>query len=180
MKVTLAFLHWIITVLKHLGIGMANQLSKILRETSFFPRDFTHTNIEEDNIQYFGDKAGKDAFIPFRIDLNQETFTQDYDASIVSPISYTKAFPVTEEVDQYPISKMLKAFFVADNLKISDDVRNEMAKGFIKRYEISEDTDYQHITAASTAFFNCLKSSFSIKKVYRKYPVKYIPSKSSL
>lgn len=138
-----------------------------------YPRDFTHAEIREGNIRYFDEPSGKNFYPPYRIDLNLETFSGDYQSNIAAPVAYAPAVSVQDEADQYTLAKMLKAFFIADNLKYPPETRMEMAQAFAERYQLTEAIETDDITRASAAFFNYLKSAFTIKKVYRKYPVSF-------
>lgn len=137
-----------------------------------FPRDFPYSEPLEENIAYFNERAGKNYFPPLRIDINHETFDTEYLANTANAIRYDQGILIDDEVNQYIIAKMLKAFLIADNLNYSTDARLEMAEAFAERYGVTEGIDYQELTRISTSFYSFLKNNFSIKRMYRKYLVR--------
>ncbi len=138
-----------------------------------FPRDFTHTEIHEGNIRFFNGRIGKNIYTPYLIDLNQETFSTDFVSKMGSAITYAPAILLKDEEQQYTVAKMLKAFFIADNLKFSSETRAEMAQAFTERYQLSETVDPRDMIVASSSFYTYLKKNFDIKKVHRKYPLSF-------
>lgn len=148
----------------------------ILKDTPgelVFPRDFPHTDIIEGAIRFFEERAGKNFYAPYQIDLNQETFNTDYSLKISPPAVYNSAVSLQDDANQYSLAKMLKAFFVADHLDYQPEARLEMAEAFALRYDLVEFVDAQEMVDRATAFYDFLKNNFTIKKAHRKYPLTF-------
>ena len=142
-----------------------------------FPRDFTHADRKEDNIQYFEKSPGVVPFNPYRIDLSVESFNDEFTQRILNKNVYHAPLKIAEDADVYQIAKAFKAFLTADHIEYDNTTRLEMAKKLIARYEVAEDTTPERFVQNSSAFFNTLSQHFEIIESHRKYPVRYFYKK---
>ncbi|MFT5764528.1 MAG: ATP-dependent helicase/nuclease subunit A [Saprospiraceae bacterium] len=142
-----------------------------------FPRDFTHTDRKEDNIQYFEKSPGSTSYHPYQIDLSAESFNTEFTYQIVEKEVYHAPVKVEEEADVYQVAKAFKAFLTADDLAYENVARLQMAKNLIDRYEIGEDAKPERFVQNATAFYKKLEERFEIIESYRKYPIRYFYKK---
>ena len=80
-------------------------------------------------------------------------------------------FQVTEDTETYVLLKMIKAFLMADHLEYDNQLRIDMASGFLQRFEMVDAVSENALLEYSSKFLKYLNENFSIKKIYRKYPV---------
>ena len=140
-----------------------------------YPQDFPTAEIAEPDVLYPLPAPGKDTGIhPYVIDLNTESYDESYRVNILgSGQSYASALPVSEDADESAAANCFKAFLTADSLHYDPTDRLRNAQGLITRYELTEDVKPEKMLQQAEAFFTHLKSEFDIKKVWRRYPVRY-------
>ena len=109
--------------------------------------------------------------------MTQETFP-NIKAKVGATTQYGATIPIKEDVDEYQLAKMTKAFLIADHLEYDISERIGMAAAFIDRYEIEEDLmDAKALLNLSNTFHQYLADNFSIKKIHRKYPIRHFHNK---
>ncbi len=140
-----------------------------------FSRDFTTADQSEDAIQYFEKSKGVEPFQPYKIDLSQESFNDEFEQTILSTDVYHAPIKMQEaEANSYQLAKAFKAFLTADYIEYENKDRLQMAKNILDRYEVAEDSSPESFVQNSTAFYNKIEERFSIVETFRKYPVRYI------
>ena len=146
----------------------------LYKDTSveYFPKEFLYAEPSIEEVLFLEKRAGKQEHQPFQIDLTRENLT-DIRAKVGTISEYGVSLSTIENTDQYTLAKMTKAFLIADHQKYDISDRIEMAAEFIDRYELEESIDAKTLLNYSNAFFNSINENFSIKKIYRKYPVRY-------
>ncbi len=141
-----------------------------------FPKDFTHTEPKEEKILFLDERQGNREHKSYQIDLTKEQIS-DFTGKSGAMINYGSAFQITEDTDTYSLMKMTKAFLIADHLEYDNQLRWDMASGFLQRYELAETITEGTLVESSQNFFTYLNENFSIKKIYRKYPVRHFYQK---
>ncbi len=152
----------------------------ILKDTwreLIFSRDFRHALRVESDIQYFEKSPGSDLFHPYRIDLGEESFNEEFNQKILQKIVYNAPIEVKEEAEVYQVAKAFKAFLTADQVSYDDGGRLDLAKKIIARYEIEEETSTERFVQNSTAFYSKLTEQFQIEEIHRKYPIRFFYKK---
>lgn len=142
-----------------------------------FPKDFRYVEKEEETILYFENSPGPVPHTPYKIDLRTESFNDEFIYRIIKKNTYHPALEIPEEGDAYQIAKAFKAFLTADHLDYDSEFRLEMVRGIIERYEVAEQVKANLFLRNATAFYEQLHSLFSIKKIHRKYPIRYFYKK---
>jgi len=139
-----------------------------------YPQDFTTAEINEPTVFFPERASGKDdSYHPYRIDLSNEGFNEDYKISTTGQAqTYAAEFPAPEGADKTELAACFKAFLTADNVHYDKEDREQNAVGLIARFEQPEELDAKKMLQQAEAFFTHLKSNFNIKKVWRKYPVR--------
>lgn len=150
-----------------------DRILPIYTEVFPYPQDFTKAEISEPPI-FFSQKArGKDAgYHPYYIDLNSEGFDDNYTIKVQQTRTYASVFPAPEDADKSELAACFRAFLTADNLQYTNENRAQNALDLITRFEQPEGVEAKKMLQQAEAFFKQLKSDFTIKKVWRKYPVR--------
>ena len=140
---------------------------------NMFPKDFPHADKVEEEVFYLKERQGKGKHTPYQIDLTQESF-QNIQGRVGATTQYGATIPVKEDVDEYQLAKMAKAYIIADHLEYDIADRINMAASFIDRYQIEPDLlDAKALLNLSNTFHEHLADNFSIKKLHRKYPIRH-------
>lgn len=151
----------------------AGEFLDIKTETFPYPRDFTHVEMGAETIQFIEPRAGKQQHQPLYIDLNSEKFSQEIDAKTGELHQYASKVELKDDYDKYQVAKVIKAFLTADEFTELPFERLEMAAAFVARYDVEEMLDPKSLIRTANAWWTYLDRSYEIKKVYRKYPVRY-------
>ena len=151
-----------------------DQCLNIKTEAFIYPRDFTHTDIEDGPITFLEENAGKDHFIPADIDLRKETLGMETHAKTGVVHQYASVVSLKDDEDKYAAAKVLKAFLTADWKNYTSADRLEMADAFIKRFEVDHMLEAKTLLQAGDAWGNYLNATFKVRKVYRKYPIHHL------
>ena len=142
----------------------------------FFPKYFPYAEVEEEEILFLDERLGNKAHPDYEIDLTNEKFPE-IKGKHGAIINYGVAFPLKEDINTYALAKMVKAFLVADYLEYNDEERWKIATGFLERYDLETETDESALLYFSNKFLAYLNDNFSVKKGYRKYPIRYFYQK---
>jgi len=135
-----------------------------------FPKDFTQTDQKEEQILFLGERQGNREHKSYQIDLTKEELTDFTGVSGVIT-NHGATLQVTEDTETYVLLKMIKAFLMADHLEYDNQLRIDMANGFLQRFEMVDAVSENALLEYSSKFLKYLNENFSIKKIYRKYPV---------
>ncbi len=142
-----------------------------------FPKDFPHAERDEEQILYFEKSPGAVPYTPYRIDLSEERFNDEFFHRISQKDIYQAPLESREGADVYQLAKCFKAFLAADHLHFKNEIRMEMARQMLLRYEVEEAIAADKFLRNATAFYEKLEAIFSIKKMHRKYPIRYFYKK---
>lgn len=138
----------------------------------YFGKDFRHAEMSDERILFLGERKGTYPHPNFHWDLTKEHIS-NIQAKLGAITNYGANLPVVEKSDAYIQAKMSKAFVIADRLEYDDDIRWKMANEFIDRFELMDSVGEDALLSFSKKFLNHLEDSFSIKKIYRKYPIRH-------
>jgi ATP-dependent helicase/nuclease subunit A len=141
-----------------------------------FPKEFTHTDPKEEQILFLDERQGNRTHKSYQIDLTKEQIN-DFTGKLGAITNYGAAFQITEDTDTYTLLKMTKAFLMADHLEYDQQLRGDMASGFLERFELTETITENALLDYSQKFFEYLGENFSIKKIHRKYPIRHFYQK---
>ena len=142
----------------------------------FFPKDFPYAETEETATLFLDKRQGNQCHPDFQIDLTNEKFPE-IKGKLGAVVNYGGAFPLKEDINTYVLAKMVKAFLAADYLEYSEEERWAMATGFLERYNMETETDESALLYFSNKFLKYLEDNFPIKKIYRKYPIRFFYQK---
>jgi ATP-dependent exoDNAse (exonuclease V) beta subunit len=148
----------------------------ILKDTwddLIFPRDFTQVDPQEGEIKYFAGSPGGTSYKPYEIDLSKESFNDEFEYAVLNKYTYESPLPIDSPENAYQVAKALKAFLTADRLQYTADVRDNMVRGYLKRYETEETTTAEHFLSRSFAFYQRLEQEYQIIASHRKYPIRF-------
>lgn len=138
-----------------------------------FPRDFPQAEAAEEVIHFIENRAGRQAHPLYQFDLDQEHFSAEMYATIGDTFHYAPALPLAEDADRYQVAKAIKACLTGFKLEYDQGKQNEIIKGFIERFELEESVKVADFYQQIKAYFAYLDRNFTLKNVYRKYPVRY-------
>jgi len=141
-----------------------------------FPKDFTHAEPMEESILFLDERQGNRDHTSYQIDLGKEQIN-DFTGKSGAVTNYGSAFQITEDTDTYSLMKMTKAFLIADHLEYDNQLRWDMASGFLERFDLAEEVTENALLQSSQKFFDYINDNFSIKKIYRKYPIRHFYQK---
>lgn len=141
-----------------------------------FPKDFTHTEPQEETIMFLDKRQGNRSHQNYLIDLNKESL-HDFTGKSGATTNYGTAFQITEDTNTYALMKMTKAFLIADYLEYDQQLRWDMANGFLQRFELSETITENALMESSQRFFGYLNDNFSIQRIHRKYSIRHFYQK---
>jgi len=137
-----------------------------------FQKDIGHAEPSNESIYFLEERQGDQSHQSYLIDLTIEDFS-NFKGTTGTEINLASCIPIKEDLDIYLLSKMAKAFLIADHLDYDDKIRWNMASGFLERYELSDFMDENALIQYSNNFFKQIQESFSIKKIHRKYPIRH-------
>ena len=137
-----------------------------------FELDFAHIEASEKEITYLEERTGKAVYLPANIDVGQENFEDEVDITIGDTLSYNKPIKLIEGVDQYELSKAVKAFLTAyfDDYAMSN--KKELAADIIECYGL-EGMEVDDFIRQGGQWLAFVKRQFQPLREYRKYPVQY-------
>ena len=82
-----------------------------------FPKEFPHAERVVEEVFCLKERKGKNKkHIAYQIDLTQETFP-NIKAKVGATTQYGATIPIKEDVDEYQLAKMAKAYLIADHLE---------------------------------------------------------------
>ncbi len=142
-----------------------------------FPKDFTHTELEAEQVLFLEKRKGNQKHPSYHIDLSKESFQEKITSKAGAKIEYGSTFQIHENTDSYALGKMLNSFLVADHMTYDSKERWNMAEGFLERYELGEEVNVNALLEISTKFFQYVDDNFSVKNIYRKYPIRHFYEK---
>lgn len=138
-----------------------------------YPKDFPQVEIAERDILFIEPRAGKRTHLAYAIDPDHEYFDQEMQAKSGSVLSYTSPIPLAEDADRYQVAKMIKACVTGFHRDYPQQEQAEMVEAFIRRYQLDEMLKTSDLYQQIQAFFKKLDELFTIKKMHRKYPIRY-------
>jgi len=139
-----------------------------------FPRDFTYADIAPEVPEALEKAKGKMENTPYFVDVDDKKVLKAFESKSERHQTYGPAMMIGPEADLYQIAKATKAFLTADIRAAAPADRLAMATGIVLRYEIVEMVEAQEMRRISDDFFALLEQTFSIQKMYRKYPVQLL------
>ena len=147
----------------------------LMKETQVWhhPRNFAHTESGTEQVNYFIKNTIKPAHVPHEIDIEEDVFP-DLDTKTYQPFQYA-AVPTfdEEEVDEYTLSKVIKAFLAADDITFAAQERELMAGEIVHRFGIEDGAvDYKGMVHYSEGFYRYLQNRYQPTTTYRKYLVR--------
>ncbi|MEO1626677.1 MAG: UvrD-helicase domain-containing protein [Bacteroidota bacterium] len=140
-------------------------------EVTVYPRDFTVADKIPEPLYFLEKSVGKAVHPAYFVNLKQENFRASYQLTIAKPASYSTAMKIPPEADAYAFAKAFKAFLAADHLEYEMDLRQDMARGLLVRYELDEVVDPLLLVRQSHAYQQFWTSVDAPLKIHRKYPV---------
>ena len=140
-------------------------------QTFPYPRDFRHSEPEEGPIQFLSPPVGPASHKAYFIDANTEP--GDIHCKLVNEFSYAAAVKTKEEGTEYILAKAIKAFFTSDRSTYSEEERLQLAEAVLSRFDMADALQAEAIAQRSKAWNQFLQQKFNIKKIYRKYPIRY-------
>lgn len=150
--------------------------NKVLtKQTEIFsyPKDFPKADIPEGEIHYLEARFGRQSFTTYHIDLENEGLSSQIYVTTSNVVQYASPLPLADDADAYQVAKMLKAGLVAFHADYSTEEQVNMLNNFIKRYDIESALKINDLHRNVSAWMAYLEMNFGIKKIYRKYPVRY-------
>ena len=142
-------------------------------EVLLFPRDFPSSDAPEEAIHFLAERKGRKEYDAYEIKLDSENWSRKCRSKTKAPLQLGQALPLIEGQNYYQLAKMIKAFLIADHVTDSANERQNMAEAFIERYEVEDQTDVLHLLQLNNHFFGWLEKNFTIKKIHRKYPIRF-------
>ncbi|MFN7118474.1 MAG: 3'-5' exonuclease [Saprospiraceae bacterium] len=150
--------------------------NKILaKQTELFPypKDFPQAEIPEGDIHYLEARFGRKHYTPYHINPENEGLNHDFQVFTGSLTNYTAPLSMSDDADAYQVAKMLKAGLVGFQADYPADDQVKMLEAFIQRYQLEESLKINDLHQHITSWMHYLVNNFSIKKIHRKYPVRY-------
>lgn len=150
--------------------------NKVLaKQTELFPypKDFPQAEIPEEDIHYLEARFGRKYYTSYHINPENEGLNNDFQIFTGSLTNYTTPLLMSDDADAYQVAKMLKAALIGFQADYSTDDQVKMLEAFIQRYQLEESLKINDLHPYITSWMNHLINNFSIKKIHRKYPVRY-------
>lgn len=145
----------------------SGSLVPIDTKIEFYDKLFTHTNTDEAAANYLEERAGSQSYPVLKPDVATETATR-FKIQQQLEIQPVKIHADTEEET---ISPLYKAFLFADKPTADTTIREAIALRLIAQFDAENTVEAKHLLPASKAFQVFLQEQFSIKKIYRNYPI---------
>ncbi len=143
-------------------------------EVFVYPKDFGYAEQEKEQIEFIEERSGKEAHLPYVIDLYNETLNGEIKSEANNIHQYASPILLKENNEKYMVAKVMKAFLTADHLEYDLIERIEMASAFLERYEVEDLMEAKAMLKFSTTWYNWLESQYNIIKMHRKYPIRLL------
>lgn len=137
-----------------------------------FPKEFSHAEISQSNIQFLEMRSGKASHSTYLIDLQEENLNGKLSHRSTQTYTYASPIPIQQDEDKYMVAKVTKAFLTADELDYDLVERIDMATAFLERYEVEPMLEAKTLLKTANAYQNWLEQQFSFTKMHRKYPIR--------
>jgi len=141
-------------------------------ETFTFPKDFTVAEGTVEQIPFLEERAGRQVYEPYLIDLRKEQASKFCRIRSVQSQTYAAPLRLKVEDEQYNIAKTFKAFLAADHPERPEAERLALAKALIERTELDDFVEASSFVHSATAYHQHLQR-FDIKRQFRKYPIRF-------
>ncbi|MEM1121766.1 MAG: UvrD-helicase domain-containing protein, partial [Bacteroidota bacterium] len=138
-----------------------------------YPRDFTTTDLAGEDITFITKRNGKTHHETYPIDVERDHFQAEISAKIAAVFDYRPQLALQEEGNQYFAAKAVKAFMSTDDTSLSAVERFDLAEAILERFGVAEMLDLRNLILHSKTYLDFVDKTFSAKKVYKKYPVRY-------
>lgn len=138
-----------------------------------YEREFEPVAGMAEQILYFEDRESNDEdYPPLKIDPDKYELPKGVEVVIGDVLNYVQAAKIPEGVDQYKLSKAVKAFFTAHYSDYPAADQLHMAEGFVNRYQL-EEMPARDLVLMANNWQQFLGRQFNAQRSYRKYPVRY-------
>ncbi|MDX1939089.1 MAG: UvrD-helicase domain-containing protein, partial [Saprospiraceae bacterium] len=138
-----------------------------------YPKDFPQAEIIEHDILFIENRAGKKEYLTYAIDPDKEYFSDEITVHTGSIYNYAPPISLAEDADRYQVAKMIKACLTGFYNDYPKEDQEIIIEDFIKRYQLDEMIKIIDLYHQIQAFYKELNKQFTIKKMHRKYPVRY-------
>lgn len=135
---------------------------------------FPYTDTLPEIIDYFGEREKPKRHLAFVIDTDKEDLKNEFTFKYTAENRYSDPIQLKEEASEYVVAKVVKAFLCADSLRRSNDERLDMATILNDNFGGKEMVDPKSIVGLSQRYYTHLQEQYTIKAIYRKYPVQLI------
>jgi ATP-dependent helicase/nuclease subunit A len=149
---------------------------EILKETNIksFPKAFEQIQSEDAKIEYAEPRGGQKNHRDWWIRVEEDDFSKVFSIQTGSPIIYQYPLEFPDDVDEYNVAKIIKAFMSVDDLSLDEDTRLRLAEDLIERFgENLDEVEPRRIAYTSKMFFAYMNQNFKTKQLYRKMPIQY-------
>ncbi len=144
-----------------------------------YPRTHGSVPRSAEEVAYIEQRYGRYAYIPYKIDLEQENFNDQFDAFAKATNQYSPALRLNTDNNIANVAKAVQAFLIADYGNNDLVHRQTIAKGLLQRYEVAEFPEVNDLLElsnnlqAKSALSDILEQS-PIQTVYRKLGLSYL------
>ena len=147
----------------------------LTKQTELFPyrKDFPQAEIKTHDILFIENRAGKKEYLTYAVDPDKEHFSDEMAVYSGSVYHYAPPIALAEDADRYQVAKMIKACLTGFHNDYPKEDQVVMLENFVKRYQLDEMLKTSDLHSQMLGFFKELDKQFVIKKLHRKYPVRY-------
>lgn len=138
-----------------------------------FDKNFDTFLPQEEIIEFIAPPAGQLPHRPKIIDLRNESIRGDFDVRIAANIQYGNQLRFKDPGEPYLSAKAVKAFLTAYHHDYEPGLLEEMARELIEYHELEEFLEPAELVQLAQKWWSHLEQSFTIKAVYRKYPLRH-------
>ena len=144
-------------------------------ETFIFPKELPDQELVDEKEQLFSiaPPDGKQDYLPANINLRQEIIFNELDISVVNPDYYHKSWDLPLGVEPYDLAKVIKAFIIADDVRLIEQDRIAVAEALISNYDIGPFVTPILLLDQSKHWETFLQKRFTIRRIIKKYPISY-------
>lgn len=149
---------------------------EILKETRIktLPKIFEQIQAETSEIEYAEPRDGQKQHRNLLIDVDNDDFSKVFSIQTFSPVIYQYPLEFPDNVDEYNVAKIIKAFISTDDTELDETTRLTIAEDLIERLgEDTDDVEPRRIAYTSKIFLGYLDQNFEIKQLHRKIPIQY-------
>ncbi len=143
-----------------------------------YPQEFERSEIIKSKFDYFEPKIGKNNFIKYKIDLDNERFTDEFTVKNVTFHNYAAAFDLLLVNNPSAMIRTMQYYLLAKTDALSLEEQTQLLANTAQRLRWQQE-DFSPFSQTYHDFFKYLQKDFSAKTLKKNQTLRYEVTESS-